>query len=95
MTVLKKTSPKKRPTLVQRARKKLRKEWEERRKLEKEDLTKQEDKIRKIMDKIKMEKQWKKNITDHMKDTGNKRDYTEKLAGKLLNYYYELSYPDR
>ena len=28
-----------------------------------------------------------------MKETGNKRDYTEKLAGKLLNYYYELSYP--
>ena len=91
----KKTSPKKRPTLVQRARKKLRKEWEERRKLEKKDLTKQQDKIKKLLsDKIKMEKELRKNITDHMKETGNKRDYTEKLAGKLLNYYYELSYPD-
>ena len=29
-----------------------------------------------------------------MKETGNKRDYTEKLVRKLLNYYYEMSYPN-
>ena len=42
-----------------------------------------------------MEAALKKNIVLHMKDTGNKRDYTEKRAGILLKHYYEMSYPDR
>ena len=41
-----------------------------------------------------MEKKLKKKIVLHMKDTGNKRDYTERLAGHLLNHYYEMSYPN-
>ena len=42
-----------------------------------------------------METELKKKIVIHMRDIGNKRDYTERLAGLLLNHYYEMSYPNR
>ena len=91
-----KTPVNERPTIVQAARRKLRKEWEDRRKVEELNLLKQKDGIKELLKtKLKMEVALKKNIVLHMKDTGNKRDYTEKRAGILLKHYYEMSYPDR
>ena len=91
----KKTPVNKRPTLIQNARKKLRKEWEERRKEEEVNLILQKEGIRNLLKrKLDMETELKKKIVIHMRDIGNKRDYTERLAGLLLNHYYEMSYPN-
>ena len=42
-----------------------------------------------------MEKEIRKNIILHMKQTGGIKDYSEKRAQSILNHYYEMSYPDR
>lgn len=90
-----KTPVNKRPTIVQAARRKLRKEWEDRRKEEELNLLKQKEGIRTLLkNKLKMEKQLKKNIILHMKQTGGIKDYSEKRAEDILNHYYEMSYPD-
>ena len=92
----KKTPVNKRSTIVDAAMKKLREEWETRRKIEEVDLINQKDGIKKLLkSKLKMEAALKKNIVLHMKETGGKRDYTEKIAGILLKHYYEMSYPER
>jgi len=92
----KKTPVNKRPTIVQAARRKLRKEWEDRRKVEEVNLLKQKEGIRTLLkNKLKMEKQLRKNIILHMKQTGGIKDYSEKRAQSIINHYYEMSYPDR
>lgn len=92
----KKTPVNERPTIVQAARRKLRKEWEDRRKVEEVNLLKQKEGIRKLLkNKLKMEKQLRKNIILHMKQTGGIKDYSEKRAQSIINHYYEMSYPDR
>lgn len=91
-----KTPINKRPTLVENVKKKTRKEWEERRKEQELNLLKQKEGIRKLLnDKLKMEKQLRKNIILHMKKTGGIKDYSEKRAQSIINHYYEMSYPDR
>ena len=92
----KKTPVNERPTIVQAARRKLRKEWEDRRKVEEVNLLKQKEGIRTLLkNKLKMEKEIRKNIILHMKQTGGIKDYSEKRAQSILNHYYEMSYPDR
>jgi len=92
----KKTPVNKRPTIFQAARRKLRKEWEDRRKVEEVNLLKQKEGIRTLLkNKLKMEKQLRKNIILHMKQTGGIKDYSEKRAQSIINHYYEMSYPDR
>ena len=92
----KKTPVNERPTIVQAARRKLRKEWEDRRKVEEVNLLKQKEGIRTLLkNKLKMEKQLRKNIILHMKQTGGIKDYSEKRAQSIINHYYEMSYPDR
>ena len=91
-----KTPVNKRPTLIENARKKKRKEWEERRKEEELNLLKQMEGIRKLLkNKLEWEKALRKNIVLHMKDTGGIRDYSEKRAQFIINHYYEMAYPDR
>lgn len=92
----KKTPVNKRPTIVEAARRKLREEWEARRNLEKVELGKQYKGVKELLQsKLDMEAELKINIVLHMKDIGNKRDYTEKIAGIVLKHYYEMTYHDR
>ena len=92
----KKTPVNERPTIIQAARRKLGSEWEQRRKVEEVNLLKQKEGIRKLLkNKLKMEKQLRKNIILHMKQTGGIKDYSEKRAQSIINHYYEMSYPDR
>ena len=92
----KKTPVNERPTIHQAARRKLREEWEQRRKEEELNLLKQKEGIRTLLkNKLKMEKQLRKNIILHMKQTGGIKDYSEKRAQSIINHYYEMSYPDR
>lgn len=92
----KKTPVNERPTIVQAARRKLREEWDQRRKVEELNLLKQTEGIRTLLkNKLKMEKQLRKNIILHMKQTGGIKDYSEKRAQSIINHYYEMSYPDR
>lgn len=92
----KKTPVNKRPTIVEAARRKLREEWEARRNLEKVELGKQYKGVKELLQsKLDMEAELKINIVLQMKDIGNKRDYTEKIAGIVLKHYYEMTYHDR
>ncbi len=92
----KKTPVNERPTIIQAARRKLHSEWDQRRKVEEVNLLKQKEGIRKLLkNKLKMEKQLRKNIILHMKQTGGIKDYSEKRAQSIINHYYEMSYPDR
>ena len=80
-----KTPVNKRPTLVENVRKKTRKEWEERRKEEELNLLKQKEGIRELLkNKLAMEKQLRKNIIRHMKQTGGIKDYSEKRAQSII-----------
>ena len=91
----KKTPVNDRPTIYHAARRKLREEWEQRRKEEELNLLKQKEGIRTLLkDKLKMEKQLRKNIILHMKQTGGIKDYSEKRAQSIINHYYKMSYPD-
>ena len=91
-----KTPVNERPTIVEAARRKLREEWEARKNLEKVELGKQYQGVKELLQsKLAMEAELKINIVLHMKDIGNKRDYTEKLAGIILKHYYEMRYDDR
>tara|TARA_B100000963_G_scaffold319314_1_gene301097 strand:+ start:708 stop:2696 length:1989 start_codon:yes stop_codon:yes gene_type:complete len=91
----KKTPVNKRPTLVENVKKKTRKEWEKRRKEQELNLLKQKEGIRKLLkNKLKMEKQLRKDIINHMKEIGGIKDYSEKRAQSIINHYYEMSYPD-
>ena len=90
-----KTPVNKRPTLVENVKKKTRKEWEKLRKEQELNLLKQKEGIRKLLkNKLKMEKQLRKDIINHIKEIGGIKDYSEKRARSIINHYYEMSYPD-
>ena len=89
-----KTTPlNERPKLITNLTEKLKKEWPKTQELK---LSNQKEGIKRLLtNKFNMEKQLRKNIVLHMKDTGGIRDYSEKRAQSIINHYYEMAYPDR
>ena len=88
-----KTTPlNERPKLIKNLTEKLKKEWPKTQELK---LSNQKEGIKRLLtNKLNMEKQLRKNIVLHMKDTGGIRDYSEKRAQSIINHYYEMAYPD-